>query len=67
VWQDGGYAMLPWGLVKAWKDSIPKRELLDALHDHHHTVIRADAPQELPGRVSVHDDLWSEVVFAVRT
>lgn len=67
VWHDGGYAMLPWGLVKAWKDSIPKRELLDALQDHHHTVIRADAPKAVPGRVAVHADLWSEVVFAVNT
>jgi beta-lactamase superfamily II metal-dependent hydrolase len=67
VWQDGGYAMLPWGLVKAWKDSIPKRELIEALTNHHHTVIRADAPQALPGRVAVHDDLWSEVVFAVHS
>jgi beta-lactamase superfamily II metal-dependent hydrolase len=65
VWQDGGYAMLPWGLVKRWQDSIPKRELLAGLHDHHHTVIRADAPEAVPGTVTVNGDLWSEIVFTV--
>jgi beta-lactamase superfamily II metal-dependent hydrolase len=65
IWQDGGYAMLPWGLVERWKDGIPRRELLAALHDHQHTVIRADAPQPVPGVVIVHGDLWSEVAFPV--
>jgi beta-lactamase superfamily II metal-dependent hydrolase len=64
VWKDGGYAMLPWGRVKLWKD-IPKRELLAALHAHGHTVVRADAPQPVPGTVTVNGDLWSEVVFSV--
>jgi beta-lactamase superfamily II metal-dependent hydrolase len=64
VWQDGGYAMLPWGRVKLWPD-IPKRELLAALHDHKHTVVRADAPEPVPGTVTVHGDLWSEVVLTV--
>ena len=65
VWRDGGYAMLPWGLVKRWKDGIPKGELLAALHDHKHTVIRADAPEAIPGTVTVHGDLWSEIFFEV--
>jgi beta-lactamase superfamily II metal-dependent hydrolase len=65
VWQAGGYAMLPWALVKRWRDTIPKRELLDALHRHQHTVIRADAPEAVPGKVTVHEDLWSEIVFPV--
>jgi beta-lactamase superfamily II metal-dependent hydrolase len=65
VWQDGGYAMLPWGLVKRWQDGIPKRELLAALHSHRHTVIRADAPETVPGAVTVHGTLWSEVVLPV--
>jgi beta-lactamase superfamily II metal-dependent hydrolase len=64
VWQDGGYAMLPWGLVKRWKD-IPKQQLMAALDEHRHTVIRADAPVAIPGNVTVHGDLWSEVLFAV--
>ena len=63
VWHDGGYAMLPWGLVRNWEKTIPERHLLDALHAHGHTVIRADAPIAVPGEVTVHGDLWSEVVF----
>ena len=65
LWRDGNVAMLPWGLVERWEDSIPKRKLLDALAEHNHTVIRADAPVERPGQVRVQGDLWSEVVFAV--
>jgi beta-lactamase superfamily II metal-dependent hydrolase len=67
VWRDGNVAMLPWGLVRRWEDSIPKKTLLDALVEHRHTVIRADAPVARPGQVTVHGDLWSEVVFAVST
>ncbi len=63
IWHDGAYAMLPWGLVKRWQDSIPKKELLEALRAHGHTVIRADAPAAEPDKVTVHEDLWSEVVF----
>lgn len=48
VWLDGGHAMVPYGLVERWKDSIPKRELMDALHAHNHTVTRADAPEPAP-------------------
>jgi beta-lactamase superfamily II metal-dependent hydrolase len=57
------YAMLPWGLVKRWKDTIPKAELLAALRDRGHHVIRADAPVEEPGKVVVSGDAWSEVTF----
>ena len=65
VWSDGHVAMLPWGLVKRWEDSIPKKKLLDALAEHKHTVIRADAPVARPGLVTVQGDIWSEVVFTV--
>lgn len=63
VWRDGGQAMLPWGLVKRWEETIPKQEILEALHAHGHTVTRADRPQEVPGTVTVRDDLWSEVTI----
>lgn len=66
IWHDGAYAMLPWGLVKRWEDTIPKKELLEALQAHGHTVIRADAPAAEPDKVTVHDELWSEVVFETR-
>ena len=55
--------MLPWGLVKRWKDSIPQQRLVAALEAHRHTVVHADSPQPVAGRVTVHDDLWSEIVF----
>jgi hypothetical protein len=63
---DGAYAMLPWGLVKKWQDTIPKAELLDALAQHGTHIIRADAPVAEPSRVEVHPDLlWSQVSFTV--
>jgi hypothetical protein len=55
--------MLPWGLVRRWQDTIPKKELLEALQAHRHTVVRADAPTAEADKVVVHDDLWSEIVF----
>jgi beta-lactamase superfamily II metal-dependent hydrolase len=63
VWQDGATAMLPWGLVKRWQDTIPKRELMDALQTHKHTVIRADTPADKQSGITVQDDLWREVVL----
>ncbi|SFN88415.1 hypothetical protein SAMN05660359_00422 [Geodermatophilus obscurus] len=66
IWRDGGVAMLPWGRVKRWEDSIPKKTLLDALGQHHHTVVRADAPHAVPGKVVVDGDRWSQVSFVAR-
>jgi beta-lactamase superfamily II metal-dependent hydrolase len=60
--KDSVYAMLPFRTVKQW-DSIPKEELLEALHDRGHHVIRADAPKAVRGKVKVKDDLWTEVAF----
>jgi beta-lactamase superfamily II metal-dependent hydrolase len=65
VLRDGAHAMLPWGLVKRWQETIPKAELLDALHAHHHILTRADAPVAQPGKVIVHENLWSEVTFDI--
>ncbi|MFD8103199.1 hypothetical protein ACFV24_27045 [Nocardia fluminea] len=64
VWNTPGFAMIPFGLVKRWADTIPKQELLDALHEHRHCVIRADAPVAADG-VTVNGDLWSEVTLTV--
>jgi beta-lactamase superfamily II metal-dependent hydrolase len=58
---EGASAMLPWGLVSRWKDTIPKQELLDALHAHNHHIVRADEPVAEPGRVTVNGNLWSEI------
>ena len=30
-WPGPGDAMVPWGMVKRWKDTIPKQELIEAL------------------------------------
>ena len=38
-WHGTGDAMVPWGLVEAWKHTIPKKELLDALTEKQHRVI----------------------------
>lgn len=65
VWCNGSPAMLPYGPVERWKDTIPKRGLLDALHAHGHTVTRADAPEAIPGTVTVHADLWSELTITI--
>jgi beta-lactamase superfamily II metal-dependent hydrolase len=64
VWDGGGYAMLPWGLVKRWQESIPKRELMDALEERSHTVIRIDEQPADP-QVTFHEDVWSELTLPV--
>jgi len=61
VLQEGCEAMLPWGLVERWQETIPKAELLAGLAERHHRITRADAPVAVRGRVAVHGDLWSEV------
>jgi len=61
VLQEGAEAMLPWGLVERWRETIPKAELLEALAARKHHVTRADSPVPVRGRVTVHDDLWSEL------
>ncbi|WP_433628793.1 hypothetical protein [Nocardia sp. CA-120079] len=63
-WQTEGYAMIPFGLVKRWAKTIPKKSLVDSLVSHDHTVIRADtAPDAVPGKIAVNGDLWSEVTL----
>jgi beta-lactamase superfamily II metal-dependent hydrolase len=63
---DGAYAMLPWGLVKRWQDTIPKAELLTALAQHNTHLVRADAPVAAPHEVDVDPGLlWSQVTFTV--
>ncbi|MEV4234808.1 hypothetical protein AB0J47_06470 [Nocardia sp. NPDC049737] len=63
-WQTDGYAMIPFGLVKRWAKTIPKKSLVDSLVSHEHTVIRADeSPDVVPGKIAVNGDLWSEVTL----
>lgn len=69
-WQGTGDAMVPWGLVKAWKDTIPKKELLAALTEKQHRVI---LPKEIrPGAGAPHaakdvvqTEWWSQLTFTV--
>ena len=44
------HAMLSWGLVKRWRGTIPKTELLEALDARHHVVTRSDAPRGPAGQ-----------------
>ncbi|MFI6367081.1 hypothetical protein ACIBG0_30505 [Nocardia sp. NPDC050630] len=63
-WQTDGYAMIPFGLVKRWAKTIPKKSLVDSLVSHDHIVIRADeAPDAVPGKIAVNGDLWTEVTL----
>ena len=61
---DGKFAMLPWGLVRRWADTIPKRALLAALAQHRTRLVRADAAKKAP-HVKVQGDLWSEIRLTV--
>ncbi|MGB2765621.1 MAG: MBL fold metallo-hydrolase [Propionicimonas sp.] len=65
IWRNGGYAMLPYGLVERWKKTIPKPELLAALSAHEHPLVRADQPEAVTPQVTVHEDLWTEISFEV--
>jgi beta-lactamase superfamily II metal-dependent hydrolase len=66
VWTEGASAMLPWGPVERWKDTIPKQELLQSLHDHKHLVIQADTPADKQAGITVQDDLWREIVLKTK-
>ena len=59
-----GNAMLPWGLVEQWKNTIPNSSLLDALGTRRH-ILRADRPVAAPPSVAVHDTMWSQISYRV--
>lgn len=59
----GAYAMLPWGLVRRWADSIPKAELLEALAERETRMIRPDVAVD-DSRV-VTGPLWQELTLRV--
>ena len=69
-WQGTGDAMVPWGLVEAWKDTIPKKELLDALTEKQHRVILPKEIRPGPGAPHAANDVvqtewWSQLTFTV--
>lgn len=63
VLPDGRMTMLPFGLVKRWAATIPQTNLMAALAEHHHTVVRADDPHA-GGDVTVDENgLWSQLTI----
>jgi beta-lactamase superfamily II metal-dependent hydrolase len=67
-WEVPGDAMVPWGLVKQWEKTIPKKELIDALKAKHHRVIRPDkvigrTPAGQPKAELVRTKWWSQLTF----
>ena len=38
-WQGNGDAMVPWGLVKQWADTIPVQRLVESISAKHHRLI----------------------------
>jgi beta-lactamase superfamily II metal-dependent hydrolase len=60
-------AMVPWGLVKLWKDSIPYQPLIDALTKEHHRVIKPnkDSVGDNPASELVETEWWSQLTFKV--
>jgi beta-lactamase superfamily II metal-dependent hydrolase len=65
LWPDGGWVMLPWGLVKQWEDTIPQKDLMDAMDAHHHTVIRADQAPEPNPAITIRAGIWSQLTLTV--
>jgi beta-lactamase superfamily II metal-dependent hydrolase len=66
-WQKPGDTMVPWGLVKMWKDSIPYGELIGALTAKHHRVIKPnkDTVGENPASELLETEWWSQLTFKV--
>ncbi|MCV7319737.1 ComEC/Rec2 family competence protein [Mycolicibacterium confluentis] len=69
-WLNKGDAMVPWGMVKRWQDTIPKRELLTALKDTHHAVVLPTpvdpAVDDVPPRGKLErSERWAQLTFTV--
>jgi len=62
-----GDVMVPWGLVKLWKDSIPYVPLMNALTTEHHRVIKPnkDTVGQNPASELVETEWWSQLTFKV--
>jgi hypothetical protein len=69
-WKGTGDAMVPWGMVKKWKDTIPKQELIEALTANDHRVILPGEVKRGPGSPHAAKKVkrtkwWSELTFTV--
>ena len=60
-------AMVPWGLVKLWKDTIPYQPLIDALTEQRHRVIKPNTRSvgDNPASELVETEWWSQLTFKV--
>ncbi|MGX9789814.1 hypothetical protein [Mycobacterium sp. MMS18-G62] len=66
-WKKPGDTMVPWGLVKLWKDSIPYTELITALTKANHRVIKPnkDTVGDNPASKLDETEWWSQLTFEV--
>jgi beta-lactamase superfamily II metal-dependent hydrolase len=66
-WKKPGDTMVPWGLVKLWKDSIPYTDLIAALTKANHRVIKPnkDTVGHNPASELVETEWWSQLTFKV--
>ena len=66
-WKKPGDTMVPWGLVKLWKDSIPYPELIGALTAKQHRVIKPnkDTVGDNPASELIETEWWSQLTFKV--
>lgn len=71
-WKRPGDAMVPWGLVKAWKETIPKQELMTSLKQHRHRVVRpdkvveGDRPPRRGRPVITRGQFWRQLTFTTK-
>lgn len=59
------YAMLPWGNVEAWKKTIPKRELIEALQAKSAHIVAASEPIDDPIVAVDPDQRWTQLTFTI--
>lgn len=63
--QEPVYAMLPWGNVEAWKKTIPKRALIEALQAKSAHIVAASDPIEDPIVAVDADKRWIQLTFTI--
>jgi beta-lactamase superfamily II metal-dependent hydrolase len=65
-WLTSGDAMVPWGSVPQWDDTIPKEELMTALTEEEHRVILPGDVRPGAGKAKLKEEPnWTQLTFAV--
>lgn len=65
-WAKPGDAMVPWGSVPQWNDTIPKEELMAALTEEEHRVILPGDVRPGAGDAKVKEKPnWTQLTFTV--